>query len=678
MLLVNIIIHFSNSDKAASVKKTILSIILVCGHILSSYSTNTHQQLVLAKADSLFDAGEVDAAHTLLDEYIALNFNTPTINYTSISQAYLRKGLLHRLEGANHKASQRAAESLKYALLANDSSHIADAYRELGYNHVITGNYQEGLEAYSNALVIDEKFDDKQNISLDINAIGKIYEIWRQYDKALEFFFKSLAIAQESNNRNQVAIRMASIASVYKSQQKFDLALEWLKKSLALEEELGNIVPKGYRLDQIGEVYTLQNQFALAEEYLLQALAIFREHKVYVSESIVLNHLALNHFKKGDIQTAVDYYNQSLAIAHRVSFTNMILKNYRELSQLYEQSGNTSKALDNYKHYYTLKDSVYNERAQKQLMDFQAKYETEQKEKELALLNQEKIEQELRLNQANLQKYLMIGFSIVLIILLGSLLSRFYTKKRTQRQLTEINARLNELNHSKDKLFSVVAHDLRNSIAGFSTIVETLNSRYDSISADNIKHYLGELAQSANALKGMLKNLLEWARSQQNNIPVRLKPIVICEVVDEVVAQAIPMAKLKGITITKQVASSFNLEADYNILETTLRNLLSNALKYSKSGSTVEISAKHQNELLKIIVSDQGVGMTPDEVNTLQNTKCFAQAKPGLDGEKGSGLGLMICKDLLQRISGSLLVESEPEKGSRFIIALPYTANNES
>jgi len=677
MLLVIIIIHFSNSNKAELVKKIIITIILVCGQFLSSYSTSSYQELVFAKADSLYDAGEVDAAHTLLDEYIALNQNAPKISYTSISEAHLRKGLFHRLAGANHKASHQAAVSLKYAVLANDSSQIANAYRELGYNYVIVGKYQEGLEAFSNALVIDEMFDDRENISIDINAIGKIYEIWRQYDKALEFFFKSLAIAQESNNRNQIAVRMASIASVYKSQQKFDLALEWLQKSLALEEELGNVVPKGYRLDQIGEVYTLQNQYALAEEYLLRALAIFQEHRVYVSESIVLNHLALNHFKKGDIQTAVDYYNQSLAIAQRVSFTNMILKNYRELSQLYEQLGNTSKALDNYKQYYVLKDSVYNERAQKQLMDFQAKYETEQKEKELALLNQEKIEQELKLNQANQQKYLMIGFSLVLIILLGSLLSRFNIKKKTQRQLTEINARLNELNHSKDKLFSVVAHDLRNSIAGFSTIVETLNSRYDSISADNIKHYLGELAQSANALKGMLKNLLGWAQSQQNNIPVKLEPIVICEVVDEVVAQAVPVANLKGIAITKQVASSFSLVADYNILETVLRNLLTNAMKFSKSGSTVEISAKQQNNLLEIIVSDQGVGMTPEEVDTLQNTKCFAQAKPGLDGEKGSGLGLMICKDLLQRISGSLLVESEPGQGSRFTIALPYITNNE-
>ena len=677
MLLMMIIIQLSKRNKVEKVNKIIITIILVCGHILNSYSTTSHQELVFAKADSLFDAGEVDAAHTFLDEYIALNHNSPKISFTSISKAHLRKGLFHRLAGANHKASHQAAESLKYAVIANDSSQIANAYRELGYNYVIVGKYQEGLEAFSNALVIDEMFDDKENISLDINAIGKIYEIWRQYDKALEFFFKSLAIAQESNNRNQIAVRMASIASVYKSQQKFDLALKWLKKSLALEEELGNVVPKGYRLDQIGEVYTLQNQYALAEEYLLRALAIFQEHRVYVSESIVLNHLALNHFKKGDIQTAIDNYNQSLAIAQRVSFTNMILKNYRELSQLYEQSGNTSKALDNYKQYYMLKDSVYNERAQKQLMDFQAKYETEQKEKELALLNQEKIEQELKLNQANQQKYLMIGFSLVLIILLGSLLSRFNIKKKTQRQLTDINARLNELNHSKDKLFSVVAHDLRNSIAGFSTIVETLNSRYDSISTDNIKYYLGELSQSANALKGMLKNLLGWAQSQQNNIPVKLEPIVICEVVDEVVAQALPVANLKGITITKQVASSFSLVADYNILETALRNLLSNAMKFSKQGGTVEISAKQQNNLLEIIVSDQGMGMTPEEVDTLQNTKCFAQAKPGLDGERGSGLGLMICKDLLQRISGNLLVESEPGQGSRFTIALSYITNNE-
>ena len=652
--------------------------VLVWGQVFYSFSSVLPKELLFAKADSLFDSGDHTAANIILDELIESSLHLANVDNTSISQAYLRKGLFLRLAGDNHRATGILLESLKYALLANDSSETANAYREMGYNFIILGRFEEGLEAYNNALHLDERLNDMENLAVDINAIGKIYEMWRMFDKALEFFFKSLDIAQGLNNLDQVTVRMASIASVYKSQQKFDLALEWLQKSLAIEIELNNEIRKGYRLDQIGEIYTMMGKYSQAEDYLLQALNIFQENKVFVSESIVLNHLALNYFKKGDVKSAVTHYNQSLAIAKRVGFSNMILKNYQELSVLYEQSGSLAKALEHYKLFFVLKDSVYNQRAQQQLMDFQVKYETEQKEKELALLNQEKLVQELKLNQANQQKFLMVGFSLVLLILLGSLFSRYNIKKKTQMQLTAINAKLNDLNHTKDKLFSVVAHDLKNSIAGFSSIVETLNSKYDNISTDNIKHYLGELSLSANSLKGMLKNLLDWARSQQNSIVVKLEPLNISEVVDGAVRQTIPVANQKNITINYLISNNLNITTDRNILETVIRNLLSNAVKYSNNDGAVDIAINHNNSHIEVVVSDNGMGMSEEEVNVLQNTKCYTQSKPGVDGEMGSGLGLMLCKELLQRISAKLIVTSELGRGSQFAISIPYTTSNEN
>jgi len=655
-----------------------LAFALVWGHAFSLFSSDLPKELLFLKADSLYDAGDQVAANSILDDFIAINLKLAKVDYVSVSQAYNRKGLFLRLAGSNHKANEQIYESLRYAQLANDSTEIANAYRELGYNYIILGSFEEGLEAYNNALQIDESLNDMVNVAVDLNAIGKIYEMWRMFDKALEFFIKSLEIAEGLNNLDQVTVRMASIASVYKSQQKFDLALEWLQKSLALEIELNNEIRKGYRLDQIGEIYTMMGKYAQAEDYLLQALKIFQENKVFVSESIVLNHLALNYFKKGDVKNAVTHYNQSLAIAKRVGFSNMILKNYQELSVLYEQTGNLPKALEHYKLFFALKDSVYNQRAQRQLMDFQVKYETEQKEKELAILNREKLEQELKLSVATQQKFLMIGVSTVLLILLGSLYSRFLIKRKTQIQLSEINIKLNELNNTKDKLFSIVAHDLKNSIAGFSSIVETLNKKYDNISSDNIKHYLGELALSANSLKGMLKNLLEWARSQQNNIVVNVNSFPVSEIIEEAVVQTLPVANQKNIQIIKNLHTSPTIVSDHNIVATVLRNLLSNAVKYTNSGGKIEINLRQNSHHIEIEVTDNGIGMTKEEVSALLSTKCYTTSKPGVDGEKGSGLGLMLCKDLLERVSGSVHVDSEPGKGSRFTVVIPNYTTNEN
>jgi signal transduction histidine kinase/tetratricopeptide (TPR) repeat protein len=655
-------------------KSLFLLSVFITSFYFNTSAKTTNSPIVLdsvfISVDRKIENKEYHDAFALIDSFIKREHQKVSIDFRALSQAFFKKGECYSSIGEYQKSIPQILESIKYSEKGNDSIFQAIGYRELGYNYAIIGKYNEALEAYQKALKFDQAHNDWENVSVDLNAIGKIYELWRQFDKALDFYNQSLQIALEQKNLYQVTVRMAGIASVYKSLKQYDTALEWLKKALDIEIELGNEVQRGYRLDQIGEIYTMMGDYIQAEEYLKQALEIFEVNHIQLSKSIVQNHLAANYLLKKDTQKAAYYYNESLAIAQRIGFSNMILKNYQELSILYEQTGDHVNALKHYKRFFFLKDSIYNEKAQSQLMEFQAKYETEQKEKELAIMNQEKLAQELELNRANQQKVLMIGISLVLLILLASLYSRFVMKKRTQAELTAINSKLNELNTTKDKLFSILAHDLRNSMWAFSNITESLSSNFGRISQTELKDYLGELSHSASSVKDLLKNILDWAKSQQDAVKVNKKIVNISELVNQSINHVFYTALQKDVEVINRIENGLTISTDEDILYTILRNLINNAVKYSSIGGKVYVDAIQNNDQFSIKITDNGIGMKPEQYEKIFDlTSC--NPSPGTQGEKGSGLGLVLSNELLIRLGGSISIESELNKGSCFTVTLP-------
>lgn len=625
---------------------------------------------VLLHANRKIESKQYNEAIALLDSFIIFQQKQPHLNAEVLAQAYLTKGVCYHRSGDFQKSIAQILESISYAEKASDSTILAEGFRELGYCYVFSGKYDEALDSYTKALEIDKGLNDLTSISVDLNSIGKIFELWTDFDKALDFFNQSLQIAQEQNNLHQVAVRKASIASVYKSMKRYEEALKWLKESLALEIELGRVVEKGYRLDQIGEIYTLMERYDVAEGYLKQALTIFEENQIQSSLSIVANHLAVNHMHKGDVRNAIGYFQKSLTIAKRIGFSNMILKNSQELSMLFEDIGDFANALTYYKRFFQLKDSIYSENAQRQLKDFQAKYHTEQKEKELVVLNQEKLLQELELNRSNQQKYFMIGLSLVLIMLLTTLYHRYLIRKRLQAQLTVINDKLQELNNTKNKIFSVLAHDLRNSMWAFSNITESLNKNFDLISTGDLKSYLANLSNSASTVKDLLKNLLEWAKSQQNAIVVTKTDVNITQLVNQSINHVSYTSAQKNIQIKSRLEDNITISTDEDILYIVLRNLINNAVKYTLPGGEILIDAAQLDGMLNITVSDNGVGMSKEQMDKIFNFTGVITS-PGTRGEKGSGLGLMLSYELVTKLGGAIAVESELNKGSRFTISVP-------
>jgi signal transduction histidine kinase len=627
--------------------------------------------------DSLEQQRALPEAIEQLTAFVDEGSKTDDPNHKDLGIAFFIKGDLLISTGKNNEAVKAYENGLEHSILAQDSTHICGAYLGMGNGNVYMGNYEIALDYYNKALEIAYAINDKYNIAIILNSLGKVYEYWHQFDKALEFFFQSLEICEELNEEGMMSVRMASIASVYKNQgktnpSKFAEAIKWYELALEIETKNNSIIRRAYRLDQLGEVYVLTGDFEKANKYLSEALEIFRNNNIKNSEAIVLNHIALHHLKQGQFINAKKHYNQSLLLSEQIGFNNMILKNLQEMTSMYENMGDYKNAHETNMRYTEIKDSTFNARTQQQIADFQTKYETQEKEKELAILNQEKIEQELKLNQANQQRIVLAGILLMLIILLITIYSQYRLKKRTQEHLAYINDQLSELNMSKDKLFSIVSHDMKNSMAGFCSLIETLNKQLVNITPEQLKHFLGELSLSSSALREMMKNLLEWAKTQQNTVRFENNIINIHDLFNEVIAQNKQSAGQRNIDMNLNITDpEMQITTDQNVVATILRNLISNALKFSPNNSTIEIDVSKEGKELHFSVSDVGAGMEQEQIDLLLNSNLLPRSKPGINGEKGSGIGLRLSIDLLRKISGDVTVTSTKNKGTKFDITIP-------
>jgi signal transduction histidine kinase len=237
-------------------------------------------------------------------------------------------------------------------------------------------------------------------------------------------------------------------------------------------------------------------------------------------------------------------------------------------------------------------------------------------------------------------------------------------------QLGESEQRLKELNATKDRLFSIIGHDLRGPIGGFKSLIQLLISGYDLSNSKQLLEILKVIHKTANSTYDLLENLLEWAKSQQNEIVFNPEKINLKDLVFNIMNLFSEVILNKEINIVNEIPDDQFLVADKNMLSTVLRNLISNAIKFTPNGKSIKISVANIGDNIKISVQDEGTGIQEEDLPKLFNS-LSPLSSYGTQGEKGSGLGLLLCKDFIDRHNGIIEVNSIWDKGSTFSFTLP-------
>ncbi|QTA78097.1 Two component system response regulator histidine kinase [Desulfonema limicola] len=229
---------------------------------------------------------------------------------------------------------------------------------------------------------------------------------------------------------------------------------------------------------------------------------------------------------------------------------------------------------------------------------------------------------------------------------------------------------LAELNATKDKFFSIISHDVRNQfnlLVGYSGM---LHNQYDEYGDEEKKDFIREIAEASNRTYKLFENLAHWAKMQRHGMTFTPETVDLNAVISKIVSSLGPDARQKKINLSAEISKDNIVQADKNMTELIIRNLITNAIKFTCHDGNIKITNRTAKDYMEIIVADTGVGMSPERVANLFKLD-VNQSTPGTDEEKGTGLGLILCKEFTQRHGGKIWAESDLGKGSKFTFTLP-------
>jgi signal transduction histidine kinase len=301
------------------------------------------------------------------------------------------------------------------------------------------------------------------------------------------------------------------------------------------------------------------------------------------------------------------------------------------------------------------------------------RYETEKKDNEINLLSKENELKEIRIKNATRERAFYIAITLSFLSLSVLLLLLYYNRKQTNKLLKEKNEELKVLNSTKDKFISILAHDLKNPFSAFLNISSALNNDFDVIDNDNKKKYINKLHQAVLQLNSLLKNMLEWAVLQRKSSLPDVENLNLFEITDFIIHTLSDFALEKNVKIENTIPTDIQVCANRSYLITILNNLVTNAIKFSKPENQISISASVNIKLATVFVEDNGIGIAPGDIDKLFRIEIDTHTIGKSDG-KGTGMGLILCKELIEKMNGKIWVESTQGKGSRFIFTIPLSS----
>ncbi len=548
---------------------------------------------------------------------------------------------------------------------------------DVGGIYADQSNFPEAITYYINALKAFEKLKSNEDISMTMVNIATVYSGMGNYKKAKEYIDQGLAINGVSD-KEVLFSNYVNSGVAYCQMQDYTDAFKAYNKAIAIADAIGDIRWKNLCLGNIADAYykTGNDDSALAIYTRLlkeddQADTIIIETGKQTIGAILV--------KRGKVQEGITLLQEALNMAQIKQLKQSIFETARDLSDAYERLHDYQHALLYHKLYYNYYDSLYNEKTNKRILQTQFDYELGKKESQITLLNKDK---EIQQSKSERQKLIMLALvgGLVLLIIISVLLYRNSlhekrSRKKILRQKEEIQKqaqKLEELNRFKDKTFSVLSHDLRGPLGSVTSTVQMLDQ--DILSPEEFSELKPEVNRQLKSLNTLLDNLLQWARHYiQGHTHANPAQVNLLLAARDTIELLNDIAETKGIGINNNIPDNIEVLCDPEQLQIIIRNIVMNAVKFTPNNGCITLNAIAVEDSVNLSISDTGVGMLPEQINKLF-TSTAETTTYGTDGEKGIGLGLLLCYEFVKANNGSITVTSEKGKGTTFNVQLPLGA----
>ncbi len=671
-LVLTILLSFSVQLSYAQNLRRIDSLLLSQKDFLRQKDTNALANINLLIAEYYEQENNYDSAifyyHKSFDFASLLNNNTRLANlYKSIGKMYWVKGEMG-------EALNRYKKSLSIAQSISDTSLTCILYNNIGTIYWGIADFDKALKFYYLSLSLRDSINDLEGKSLTLNNIGLVYSEWGKDDEAFNYYKRASEICNNIDYTFGTAYTYYNLGNHYFKKQNFDSAIVSYNLAIKNYEILDKIIGISICYEKLGNIYEIWGDYKSALSYYNKMLTIADSVNSLKNKVIAFYNIAHLNFSKGNFGDALMYTQKSISISKEQNYKNLCSKNYGLLADINRKTGDYKKALEYYIIANQYKDSIFNDEKSKQISRMEVVHKTAQKEQENFTLKKEHEKQLVRLKADKLtirfQNAVVIAI-IFLLMLVFAFTIIFYREKQ----------KLKIANDTKNKLFSIISHDLRGPLGNFKGLIDLLLIDEKANDPEKINSLLKLMQKTASSNYDLLENLLSWSGTKSGNLIYQPQKLNLDIIVDSVFEHNEYNAQIKSIQLISEIDEKVYVFADDLMLHTILRNLVSNAIKFTGENGTVVVKStrilrKHEKEknnkenIIEIMVSDNGVGIDQEVLPKILTDDEFYSTK-GTDNENGTGLGLKLCREFVEKHKGKIRVESEPNRGSDFIFTIP-------
>jgi len=604
---------------------------------------------------------------------------------------------------------QLSEQALKLSKSANYKVGENRALIGLGDYYSDRGSHGKGIHYYKNALSLGKEIKNQELVLRAQNNLAGEYGYKGDYAKALIGYLEGIDLAKIYGDSLMLSIMYENIANLYISQKDYDQALEFYKEVKKINQDLGNEIYSAETMSNIASLYAEMGQLDYAMYNANSSIMVFEKHeimdwlafayevkgKTYLKESNFkwaiywFNQSEMLHKNLDDDRGRIDLFNgmaeayfglqedsiseryalEAFEVSEKLQFMEGKQKCAKTLYKIHKNKKDFAASLEYHELFQKLSDTLSRNENKKSLTLLKTKMEHEKQKRDWIVENQKQLAQQ--------RNYVIASLTILLIFVVITFLVRRSEKiqknlntelKGKTTDLEKTERELRDINQTKDKLFSIIGHDLRGPIGAFQGLLKLFKE--GDIGQSEFMEYIPKLRHDIDHISFTLNNLLTWGHTQMNGAVTKPSVVGLGSMVKDSLHLLSEIAENKSIKLVSQVPANTMVWSDSDQIDIVIRNLISNALKFTPENGMVTISAQEKSEYWQVSIRDTGIGMDEKTIE-----KIFAvnsnHTTYGTNNEKGTGLGLSLCKEMVEKNGGTIWVESLIRKGSTFHFTVP-------
>jgi signal transduction histidine kinase len=608
-----------------------------------------------------------DSAIFFLKNTIALPESDELVQYKA--EAVNNTGTLFSILGESDSSLLYLHKALEIDLKRDNKTGLAKTYYDLGVSYKRRDQLELSTQYLLKSISIHEELKATDRLIASLSVLAGSYFDIKDTTNSFRTYKRAEQLAIETSDTSNLITVYSNLAHYHLMTNNLALAIDYCTKGIDLSLRINEKNKLSSLYANAAAAYTLLNDHQNAVMFIRNAKTLISYESAINKAGVYL--VASDVYLNAGIVDSASYFNDlGMAEARRIGSIEWESKGYSNLASIDSTKNDFKSALKHYQKSIFLRDSILDNQHKSRIEELLIIHDLENKEKE-----NEALRTQNSLNRKIIKNQHFVIFLIVVILALVALFGflQFKTRKKIMLQKGEIeqkNKSLHELNLTKDKFITIIAHDLRSPFNSLLGLLEVLISDYNNFSDEEKLKHLTSLHKSSTNTYNLLVNLLEWTLVQRNGFKNKPEKVQVRKSVDSVFSFLASRAQQKNHQLLNNVSENTEVYVDSNILSNILINLINNSIKFTPFHGNISVSAETGDNSVRIYVTDNGIGIPADKLVRIFEIDSDFKRK-GTDNEIGTGLGLTMVKEFVTLSKGKISVESEPKKGSTFCVELP-------